>query len=222
MNVNTKEYWDRRFASGDWQVRRGPVQTMQFARAQIPLLGLPGTFDGTFLDFGCGTGDAFPLYKNAFPKATLIGVDHSPRAIDACRARFGSIASFLVGDHTVVPRVSVVLSSNVLEHLSCDVEVAGHLLSCCRQLFIVVPYGEVIAPGGEHVNSYDEHSFAVLRPIRHKVFVTRGWSQFGYALWYRVYLKNLVRLLVRRSVRPRRKQILFHFVNAVGGPVGAG
>jgi len=213
MNINSADHWDKRFESGDWDNKRGRSQTESFARAQIPLLGLDHNFAGSLLDFGCGLGDAFPLYRLAFPRASLLGVDHSRSAIEICSRQHGAIACFLVGDHSVVPPVDVIIASNVLEHVTGDLDVAGHLLAQCRQLFVVVPYREQLAPGGEHVNRYDEKSFADLRPVSIQVFVTRGWSQYGLALWYRVHAKNIARALFGKPLRHRRKQVLFRFVN---------
>ena len=80
QNINTKDYWDSRFQSGDWATRGGRSQTENFARAQIKHLGIKSDFVGSICDFGCATGDAFPIYKHFFPNAKLIGVDFSSSA----------------------------------------------------------------------------------------------------------------------------------------------
>jgi len=213
-NINTRTYWDHRFASGDWDAKGGRRQTAQFAASQIKHLQISPDFQGTLLDFGCGLGDAIPVYKQAFPKAKLVAVDLSEEAIEQCRKEHGNLATFLQGDHSVVPCVDVIIASNVLEHLSDDVGVARHLLSKCRDLYIIVPYRQRLLPGGEHVNSYDEHHFRAIGAYDYTVFLSRGWSFFGLGLIYHVYLKNLLRPILGRPLLWQKRQIVFHFRNS--------
>jgi hypothetical protein len=46
-NVNTQDYWDQRFASGDWEAKKGRWQTESFARGQMKLIRLGDDFEGT-------------------------------------------------------------------------------------------------------------------------------------------------------------------------------
>jgi SAM-dependent methyltransferase len=210
-NINSQDYWDRRFASGDWEAKNGRWQTQCFAKGQIPHLNIPRDFGGTILDFGCGLGDAIPVYREHFPKARLMGMDISSQAVDLCRRKHGEWATFLQGRAENVPEgIDVIIASNVLEHLDSDVEIAKSLRGKCADLYIVVPYRE--SPlFGEHVNAYDENHFSALGPCERKIFACRGWSAYGVELWYRTYFKNLIRFLRRRPLRRRNLQILFHF-----------
>ena len=224
-NVNTKAYWDERFASGSWESNRGRQQTADFARGQIPFLRIPADFTGTLLDFGCGLGDAFPIYRRQYPRATLIGMDLSASAIALCHREYGGIATFLQGDHTAAPRSDIIIASNVFEHLSDDQQVARVLLTACTSLKIIVPYKEypptfVPPAGAEHVNiHYDEASFRELGPCETTVFPCRGWSEYGFKLWYHVLFWNVLRRMLGRPLRPRKMQILFHLGQAA--PVAA-
>jgi len=76
-NINTKEYWESRFISGDWQAKAGRMQTANFAREQVSRLRIASSYSGTILDYGCGLGDAIPIYHKFFPHAQLIGCDIS-------------------------------------------------------------------------------------------------------------------------------------------------
>ena len=67
ININTKEYWDDRFGSGNWG-RGGRRQTFEYAKANVDQLRIPEDFNGTILDFGCALGDAIPVYKTKFSK----------------------------------------------------------------------------------------------------------------------------------------------------------
>jgi SAM-dependent methyltransferase len=212
-NVNTQDYWDQRFSSGDWEAKRGRWQTESFARGQTAFIRLGDSYAGTILDFGCGLGDAMPIYKERYPKATLVGIDISSAAIDICKKNYGTIASFISGDFHCVPEVDVIIASNVFEHLEHDKQIAIHLLSRCRDLYVVVPYKE-IELSSEHINRYDVNSFSELGKYDYHVFPCAGWSPYGLRdLWFRVYFKNIARFVLGKRIVKRSKQIIFHFSN---------
>lgn len=213
MEINSKKYWDERFRSGDWKSVGGSEQTRSFAEKQVRFFKLPRSFGGTILDFGCGLGDAMPVYRARYPKATLIGMDFSDEAITKCRAKFGALAEFRVGDHREVPPVDVIVASNVIEHLPDDEEVVRILLSRCAVLYVIVPYLELNRIP-EHVHTYSRHSFKDIGPVRTRIIAVRGWSQYGLRMrWIEIYLKNLLRPLFGRKIVRRRRQILFQFSN---------
>lgn len=213
MNINTKEYWDKRFGSGDWEENQGARQTRQFTRGQIPLLNIPRTFTGKILDFGCGQGDSIPIFREEYPSASLLGVDISERGIARAREKYGEMAEFIAGDYRDVPDVDIIIASNVFEHLSGDTFIAQALLKRCRELYIFVPYREKLPRDktSEHVNSYDETSFSGLGFYTHRVFPCRGWSQYGPSLWFGIHLANQFRRLAGNKTKARRLQICFHF-----------
>ena len=215
-NINTRAYWESRFASGSWERNQGRLQTADFARGQIPHLNIPPDFAGTILDFGCGLGDAMPIYRQHYPQARLLGMDISASAIDLCREHYGQIATFSQGDHTIAPPADIVISSNVFEHLSDDRHVARVLLNSCTWLKIIVPYKEYPpsykAPAdSEHVNThYDENAFQELGEYEWAVFPCRGWSEYGFKLWYHVNVLNVFRSIFGRPPRLRKTQIMYH------------
>lgn len=221
MNINTKEYWEERFATGHWESRDGRNQTRGFAKAQIHYIkrALPGWRGGSLLDFGCGTGDAFPLYLDAFRGANLIGSDISSAAIEKCRRDYGTIANFIVGIEKDIPSVDLIVVSNVLEHLTDYESVARTLVAKCADLFITVPFREYIpdGPKHEHVNRFDENSFQGLNVIERNAFECPGWSEYGVDLWKNVYLKNLLRPIFFKPIRRRRLQIIYHIRGARAG-----
>lgn len=209
-NINTKNYWDGRFGSGDWEKKGGYSQTSMFAESQIPYLKISNNFDGTICDFGCGAGDAFPFYKSHFPNAKLIGVDFSESAIKLCRERYGHMADFICGDQQSVPSCDVVIASNVLEHLDMHYEIARVLSEKSNQLYIFVPYDEKIELNSEHVNSYNSESFSFLPNLSVKIFESRGWTLKGLDLLWQIHIKNLIRILLGRKKRENGLQVMFH------------
>jgi len=210
VNINTKEYWENRFATGDWEKKKGSQQTILFAKSLAPLIKMPPRFSGTILDFGCGLGDAMPIYREQYKSASLIGADITQAGIAKCKERYGDIAQFIQCDYTQIPEADVIISCAVFEHLSDQMKVAKHLLTKCADLYIIVPYKEVLAFGAEHVNSYDENSFSELGKYDNTVFLSQGWSQYGMRLWFQVYLKNLLRPFFGRKTIRRQKMIMFH------------
>lgn len=207
-NINTLEYWNRRFATGDWERHGGFSQTRAFAESQIPRLGVSKEFYGTLCDFGCGAGDAFPVYRAAYPNASLIGVDFSSTAIALCQERYSDIAVFINGDEASVPICDVLVVSNVLEHLDDDKALISNLLKKCSRLIVVVPYQEQNLCA-EHVRKYDSQSFSDFPVVRKEVFASRGWSEFGLKRLVVINAGNLLSQLVGRPARRRKMQILF-------------
>lgn len=215
-NINTLGYWNTRFGTGDWASKGGYSQTHLFAKAQLPLLHIPSDFTGTICDFGCGAGDAFPVYHQAWPQAKLLGIDFSSEAIKLCTERYRKVAEFVCGDISTIPKVDIIVCSNVLEHLDDDKGVVVQLLKRCKKLYIIVPYKE--APlSSEHIRFYDMDSFATYAPQQKLVFLSRGWSFFGLNLYWNIYLKNIARLLLGIKFCYQRKQILFEFRGCVDG-----
>lgn len=219
MNINTKDYWENRFESGDWETKQGRRQTRLFAETQVKYLKIAPNFSGVILDFGCGLGDAIPVYRSSFPYATLIGMDISQAAISSCRERYGSLAQFIQGSYLDVPKVDIIIASNIFEHLSDDITVANHLLAKCYDLFIITPYRELLTPGAEHVNSYDIDSFSTLRPLEYIVFHSQGWGAQRWRFWLIQCPKNILRPFFGKQIVRRQKQIMFHFVNWLNSEV---
>jgi SAM-dependent methyltransferase len=219
--VNSLQYWDSRFGSGDWEIVGGRQQTVAFAKAQLAVFGIGRDFGGTILDFGCGLGDAMPVYGSRYQEATLIGADFSAQAIAACRDKYGTIADFVCCDWRSCPSADVIIASNVLEHIQNDLEVADGLKARCGRLFVTVPFREQHLID-EHLRAYDRDHFNVLRPVRSTVFACRGWSQYGLkSLWLEIRAKNLVRPLVGRPLLRRRLQITFEFAGDLAKAEGA-
>ncbi|MCX6053850.1 MAG: class I SAM-dependent methyltransferase [Chloroflexi bacterium] len=210
MNINTKDYWDKRFQTGNWEQSQGRKSTRSFAIAALDYINITPNFKGTILDFGCGLGDAIPIYHSHFLKATLMGMDISVSAINQCCQNFGEIARFMQGDFQNVPNIDVIISSNVFEHLTNPIEVAIELMKKCKDLYIITPYKENITTSREHINSFDENSFTDVGEVNYTVFSAKTWTQEGLNLFFNIYLKNTIRPLIGKIIIPRSMQIIFH------------
>lgn len=213
-NINTIYYWNSRFETGDWEVKGGRIQTRNFASSQVKRFKISKDFEGTILDFGCGLGDAIPIYKKAYHKAGLIGIDISDEAIKKCNERFGHLARFMSGTHLDVPNVDIIIASNVFEHLENFIEIAKELIAKCSLLYVIVPYNERIGnnPYHEHINSFNELSFRQLPELKgYVIYFSKGWGPNGIELVVNLYLKNFGRFILGRKRVKRPKQIMFIF-----------
>ena len=209
-NINTIDYWNARFGTGDWAKKGGFTQTRLFAIAQLPIIQIPSDYTGSICDFGCGAGDAFPIYRQAWPQAKLLGIDFSDSAIKLCVERSGHIADFICGDISAVPMIDIIICSNVLEHLDDDTGVVAKLLKKCKKLYVIVPYKEYPL-SSEHIRSYDNKSFSEFKISRIVIFKSRGWTEFGLRSIADIYIKNIFRYLIGQPVRRQKKQILYEF-----------
>jgi SAM-dependent methyltransferase len=210
-NINTMEYWEKRFSSHDWEKKGGRWQTENYAKKHIKYMQISSNFEGGILDFGCGLGDAIPIYRKQFPYAKLFGIDISHSAIIKCKERFGEIAEFTQGDYKNVPNTDIIIASDVLEHLNNDRDIVKHLLSKCKHLFVIVPYKETPL-FIEHVNVYDEAYFKGVGSFDFIIFYCAGWSQYGgRARYYNIYFKNILRYFLRKPLVVRKRKIMFRF-----------
>lgn len=214
-NINTKEYWDSRFKSSDWALKGGNNQSLNFAEEQVKHLPIDSSFTGKILDFGCAEGDAFPIYKKEYPNADLYGIDLSEFAINSATKRYGEFAQFLIGDDNLLVSkklsFDIIICSNVFEHLSDYKDVLGNLLKISPIVIIVTPFNEYLNPlilNNEHINSFDESTFLEFNS-NYKIYVSKGWSEYGKELFIDIYIKNIFRLLSGRRLRKRAKQIMY-------------
>lgn len=205
-NINTKAYWDNRFKA-DWEKKSGRSQTADFAKDQIPYFDISSDFDGSILDFGCGLGDAIPIYKKSYPNAKLYGVDISSVGIEKCKKTYGCMADFTAGTEKEMRDVDIVIASNVFEHLTDDKKIAEKILQKTKVLYIIVPYKEKRLMN-EHVNSYDEFYFSEFNVLWFKIFFSRGWTESGFRL-FRLRARNCIRFLAGKEIQPRSRQIMF-------------
>lgn len=74
------------------------------------------------LDAGCGTGRFLKLLREAYPHATLLGIDLDPVAAELAREKSG--AAVTVGSIAALPiangQVSAIVSADVLYHQAVD------------------------------------------------------------------------------------------------------
>jgi len=164
FEMNSKEYWDCRFATGDWQARHGPEQGRYFYQVLIDRLPEPfrneiRSRQYSVVDFGCAQGEGTEIFALAFPDSRVTGVDISTEAIRIAGQKKRK-AEFLAADLTThAGEWDVLITSNTLEHFYRPWEMLDKVSARARRyLVILVPYGEtnVPRPHYEHVYSFSD------------------------------------------------------------------
>lgn len=205
MNINTKEYWESRFKSGNWN-QNGKRQTREYALANIQHLKIGDNFKGSILDFGCALGDAIPFYKSKYPYARIYGFDISLSAIDYCKKEYSELAEFFSGDLDNVPESEVIIASHVMEHITNDKDLIKKLLLKCNELYVFVPYKEYPLYH-EHVNFYDENYYKDLEPEIYKIFKV----SYKFRNSVGTILRQVLRFRLLFYTEIRKDIIMFHF-----------
>ena len=130
---------------GRWEQLGGRGQTRRIAESFHHWVKLDPKNDiRTMLDIGCGLGDGLPVWKKHYPSLLLHGCDVTDSSLAQCQRRFGSIAKFFrAGFEELSSHFDTIYCSHVLEHFEQHVEIAEHLTTKCRVLYIVTPYNEL-------------------------------------------------------------------------------
>ncbi len=151
--INSKEYWDDRFASGDWEEKGGTKQTEYFYNLLLNMLpkDIKEDFEKnklTICDVGCAEGDGTNTLKDAFKNSTVNGVDISEAAVDIAKKNYPDIEFSTKLDK----QYNVIVSSNTLEHFE---KPSIHL----KQLFLHSKNYVVILVPFEEYDRIKEHFF---------------------------------------------------------------
>ncbi len=223
--LSTKEDWDAFFEVGSsWEANRGSEQTRLFAESFCKHTDVDFDSVQSILDSSCAMGDALPVFRKHFPKAQLYACDFSKVAISRCKKRYSDVADFYVASFEDISGMyDVIFSSATLEHFTDYKEKARALLRHCRYLCILVPYNEQrfgndleYDQHSDHVVTFTEHSFDFLLGEGYarridcpkSFYVPKAWS---WTLRTSIIqtLKNIICLVMGRSIMRNRKMILF-------------
>ena len=151
--INSKEYWDKRFASGDWKEMGGNNQTQYFYNLLLDNLPekIKNSFnkkDFTICDVGCAEGDGTKVLQDKFINSKVFGVDISDAAVEIANKNYKDIDFFTSLDKNY----DVVISSNTLEHFEDPSEHLETLFKYANEyVVLLVPF--------EEFERIDEHFF---------------------------------------------------------------
>ena len=196
-DVNSKEYWDDRFAS-DWHSRGGRQQTAFFAHVALSaspawLLDDIRTRRLSICDWGCAIGDAARDFARAFPENDVTGYDISDVAIAEGRRLFPGL-ELLASDLLAEERqFDVIFSSNTLEHFHRPYEVLAKLGQRARDfLWLLLPFQDA---GGidEHFARFD---YGNIRPTLGEHFALAFFNNVDVSEWSGTQWRGRQALLV--------------------------
>lgn len=154
-NINTKEYWNTRYANPKHS-HPAFESTEKFFRFGF----LPSHEECTVLDVGCGTTSHYNKIHELFPQAKLTGLDISPIAIQnnkkACT--FADFLCLDIAKQSIPCTYDYIISAHTFEHLTdpldalrkCRIRARKHVIIC-------VPYKESWSYDHEHMHTFSEY-----------------------------------------------------------------
>jgi len=145
VDVNTPQYWDAIYdKEAEDHLSRTDINRYEMILGHIKE-------NDIVLDFGCGPGDFLKWVRRKRPKAHLIGVDYSKKAIELAKKACPS-ARWFVGEKIAGKGINVITMQHVLEHSSNPelfIEQAYNVLKDNGVLIIVMPMYD--RPWHEHL-----------------------------------------------------------------------
>lgn len=162
--MNSKEYWDNRFATRDWEEHDGEGQSTFFARLAVKnfpewLSTELNQNEWEFRDYGCATGEGTAYLARCFPSCIMTGIDISEEAVKQASEKTPN-CEFVAGDITEsIQETDVVFSSNTLEHLKKPKKLLKMLVQSAKKYAILLLPFEDDLGIEEHFNMFEASFF---------------------------------------------------------------
>ena len=168
LEINSKNYWDERFRSGDWEEKLGREQSTFFycvARQLMPEWFIRDVRQKklSVCDLGCAEGEGVAILGEVFPDSRMMGSDISDGALERARGYYPQY-EFVQADINSLPfDADVLFTSNTLEHFHEPDTIIRNVLPHCRKYFVLlVPFREFDRID-EHFHTFDYDSFLLER-----------------------------------------------------------
>ena len=164
--INSKEYWEERFDSNDWEEQDGASQTYFFYKVLIEnlpkwLIDEIQLLEYNIADLGCAEGEGTFLLKNNFINSDITGIDFSQNAITKARQKFPSCIFENKDIMNIDKNFDVVFSSNVIEHFANPNKIISKIISYSKNYCIIMlPFREKELCD-EHFNVFNYSSFNI-------------------------------------------------------------
>lgn len=165
--INSRQYWDERFGTGDWEEKKGREQSAFFYNLAIE--SFPDWLSDEIIkekmsvcDFGCAEGEGVFAFGERFKSSHVCGIDISEEAVKkACE--YYPAHEFIAADITTLNReFDLVFTSNTLEHFNDPEFFIKHILKRTRRYFaMLLPFREYDRID-EHFYTFDYESFPLV------------------------------------------------------------
>ncbi|RAU93230.1 methyltransferase domain-containing protein [Paenibacillus sp. YN15] len=162
-NLNSKEYWDKRFED-DWEKNSGRQQSRYFAELAMnmmpkKLLAISKEENFTWLDWGCALGDGTQIIANAIGIENVCGLDFSTSAIETALVYFPNL-QFMSGSLLDYDKkYDIIFSSNCMEHFKDPHFWLNQIFDHANNMVILLLPFQEYERLAEHEYTFDYHSF---------------------------------------------------------------
>lgn len=188
QNVNTAEYWDKKYKERpDEYTNKHLKQSVRWAKALEWIKNGDEVFD-----IGCGIGEFLLYLTSKRTDMRIGGLDISPYAIEYCSERFLNSGEFIAGDVNTFKLKeeswTVIFMGETLEHIDSPqtaVDMAYSALKKGGRFIITTPHKNAI-DSIEHVNGFDEQA---IRDLLHQFKEVHVEKIFGDQILFAVGVK---------------------------------
>jgi 2-polyprenyl-3-methyl-5-hydroxy-6-metoxy-1,4-benzoquinol methylase len=136
----------------------------------------------TFLEIGCGIGEALAFFAKSFPQIEFKGIDFTNSFLEHTKKKFkynnlsfekrDILNNFIEDEHDAIAILEV------LEHIETptNFKVLEELLKKCKILYISIPATLTASKDSEHIsamgiNSFDEYNPLIKQEINNMYFI---------------------------------------------------
>ncbi len=175
VEINSGDYWEKRFASGDWDLNEGREQSIFFYELAVnnfPVwLGEDAKKNRlSVCDIGCAEGEGVNVLGKYFTESEITGTDISESALEIAKKRYPKY-NFVKDDvNNFKSEFDIIFSSNTLEHFTNGGELLRKLMKNSRKYFVVLlPFREFDRID-EHFYTFDYKTFSLINEEFNLIF----------------------------------------------------
>lgn len=155
--INSEEYWEERFASGDWEKKEGREQSLFFYK--VATANFPDWLNHdirenklSLCDLGCAEGEGVQHLGELFPESAITGCDISEAALKRAQEQYPKYDFIREDVNDFKTEYDIIFSSNTLEHFeNADVLMKKIIGKSKKYFVLLLPFREY--------NRIDEHFF---------------------------------------------------------------
>lgn len=165
-NINSEEYWEERFASGDWEAKEGREQSLFFYN--VATQNFPEWLNRdieknhlSICDLGCAEGEGVNHIGKLFPQSHVTGCDISEAALERARGHYPEYSFVREDVNDFKTEYDIIFSSNTLEHFTNAEEIMKKVIGKSKKYFVLLlPFKEYDRID-EHFFTFDFGTFPV-------------------------------------------------------------